>query len=117
MNGGQPNGRSVPLPGSVGGHPVAAPGGSPRVCWGATADSLHQQLADELWEADRTAKPIAPLTERYPDLVIEDAYAIQTINIDRRVAAGQKVIGRKVGLTCSADADSCSAWTSPTSAC
>ena len=64
-----------------------------------TADSLHQQLADELWEADRTAKPIAPLTERYPDLVVEDAYAIQTINIDRRVAAGERIIGRKVGLT------------------
>jgi len=60
---------------------------------------VHQQLADELWEADRTAKPISPLTERFPSLVIEDAYAIQTINIDRRVADGQKIIGRKVGLT------------------
>ena len=60
---------------------------------------LHQDLADELWEADRSAKPVAPLTERYPDLVLDDAYAIQTINIDRRVAAGQRIIGRKVGLT------------------
>jgi 2-oxopent-4-enoate hydratase len=60
---------------------------------------LHQDLADELWEADRSAKPIAPLTERHPDLVLDDAYAIQTINIDRRVAAGQRIIGRKVGLT------------------
>jgi 2-oxopent-4-enoate hydratase len=64
-----------------------------------TADSLRQQLADELWEADRTAKPISPLTDRYPDLVLEDAYAIQTINIDRRIAGGEKAIGRKVGLT------------------
>ena len=64
-----------------------------------TSPDLHQQLADELWEADRTAIPIAPLTERYPDLVIEDAYAIQGINIARRVAAGERVIGRKVGLT------------------
>lgn len=60
---------------------------------------LHQQLADELWEADRTAKPVSPLTERYPDLIVEDAYAIQTINIDRRLAAGERAIGRKVGLT------------------
>jgi len=60
---------------------------------------LHQTLANELWGADRTARAVPPLTERYPDLVLEDAYAIQTINIDRRVSIGQKVIGRKVGLT------------------
>ena len=64
----------------------------------ATA-SLHRELAEELWEADRTAKPVAPLTDRHPDLDIEDAYAIQTLNVDRRVEAGQRVIGRKVGLT------------------
>ena len=63
--------------------------------------ALHQDLADELWEADRSAKPIAPLTDRHDGLDIEDAYAIQSINIERRVAAGQKVIGRKVGLTSS----------------
>jgi 2-keto-4-pentenoate hydratase len=61
--------------------------------------ALHQALADELWEADRSAKPVAPLTGRHPELGIEDAYAIQSINIERRVAAGQRIIGRKVGLT------------------
>jgi 2-oxopent-4-enoate hydratase len=61
--------------------------------------ALHRDLADELWEADRTAKPVAPLTERHPDLVLADAYAIQTLNIERRTAEGQRVIGRKVGLT------------------
>lgn len=73
-------------------------------CYGDPAEvhaaaSLHRELAEELWEADRTAKPVAPLTDRHPDLDIEDAYAIQTVNIDRRVEAGQRVIGRKVGLT------------------
>src|SRR3954452_7611039 len=61
--------------------------------------TLQQELADELWDADRTAKPVAPLTDRYGDLGIEDAYAIQTLNIERRIAAGERVIGRKVGLT------------------
>lgn len=45
------------------------------------------------------ARPVAPLTDRHPDLDVEDAYAIQTINIERRAAAGQRVVGRKVGLT------------------
>ena len=61
--------------------------------------ALHQELADELWEADRTAQPVPPLTDRHPELGIEDAYAIQSINIARRVKAGERVIGRKVGLT------------------
>jgi 2-oxopent-4-enoate hydratase len=61
--------------------------------------ALHRELADELWEADRSAKPVAPLTDRHPDLAISDAYAIQTINITRRREEGQRVIGRKVGLT------------------
>jgi len=82
-------------------HPASLVAG-PRRGGDATdvpAADLHRQLADELWEADRTAKPIDPLTDRYDDLAIEDAYAIQTINIDRRIAEGQRVIGRKVGLT------------------
>lgn len=57
------------------------------------------ELADALWEAERSRRPIAPLTEQYDDLVIEDAYAIQDINVQRRLAAGARVIGRKVGLT------------------
>jgi 2-keto-4-pentenoate hydratase len=56
-------------------------------------------LADALWDAERTRTPIAPLTDRYPDLDVDDAYAIQTRNIDRRVADGARVIGRKIGLT------------------
>jgi 2-oxopent-4-enoate hydratase len=56
-------------------------------------------LADQLWEAEQTRSPIDPLTDRHPGLVIDDAYAIQTHNIDRRLAAGARVVGRKVGLT------------------
>lgn len=60
---------------------------------------LRYQLAEELWTADRTAAPVPPLTNRHPELDIADAYAIQTINIERRLAEGQCVVGRKIGLT------------------
>lgn len=63
------------------------------------SDTLLRELADELWQADRTAEPVPPLTDRHPDLVLDDAYAVQTINIDRRIDAGERVVGRKVGLT------------------
>ena len=56
-------------------------------------------LADALWDAEQTRQPIAPLTEGNPELTIEDAYAIQTHNIERRQTAGAKVGGRKIGLT------------------
>jgi 2-oxopent-4-enoate hydratase len=57
------------------------------------------EIADELFEAATQRRPVEPLTDRYPDLVIEDAYAIQSRVIDRRLADGARVIGRKVGLT------------------
>ena len=62
-------------------------------------------LADALWDAEQTRTPIAPLTDRYSDLDVDDAYAIQTRNIDRRVADGARMIGRKIGLTAKAMQD------------
>ena len=56
-------------------------------------------MADQLWEADQTAVPCDPLTDQHPDLVLEDAYVIQRVNIDRRIANGATERGRKIGLT------------------
>jgi 2-keto-4-pentenoate hydratase len=70
--------------------------------WGSVTSvgtERRAQLADALWEAETSRRPIAPLTEQYDDLVIEDAYAIQDINVQRRIDRGARVIGRKVGLT------------------
>jgi len=56
-------------------------------------------FAEELARATADRQPIEPLTERAPELVVEDAYAIQTRVIERRVAGGARAIGRKIGLT------------------
>jgi 2-keto-4-pentenoate hydratase len=61
--------------------------------------SVVAALADELWRALSTREPVEPLTDRYPDLVIEDAYAIQGAVTKRRIDGGARIIGRKVGLT------------------
>ena len=55
--------------------------------------------AGELYRAATERRTIEPLTDRAPDLSVEDAYAIQTAVIHRRVTAGARMIGRKVGLT------------------
>ena len=56
-------------------------------------------LAERLWRAEADRVAVAPLTADVPDLTVDDAYAIQTMNVERRVRAGAVVRGRKVGLT------------------
>lgn len=60
---------------------------------------MIEKLAESLRNAAASREPSAPLTTEHPDLTIEDAYAIQGINLDRRVEAGARMVGRKIGLT------------------
>lgn len=57
------------------------------------------QIADELAEADRTHTVIERITARYPNATIEDSYAIQGVWRDKNIAAGRRLVGRKIGLT------------------
>ena len=59
----------------------------------------REQIADELAEAERTHAVIPRITARYPDATIDDSYAIQGIWRDKNLAAGRKLVGRKIGLT------------------
>ncbi len=56
-------------------------------------------IADELAEADRTRSVIPRITARYPDATVEDSYAIQGVWRDKNIAAGRRLVGRKIGLT------------------
>jgi 2-oxopent-4-enoate/cis-2-oxohex-4-enoate hydratase len=58
-----------------------------------------QQFGDELFESLRTRLPLEPLTERDPELTLEQAYRIQEYVIGRRLALGDRIIGKKIGLT------------------
>ena len=60
------------------------------------------EVARRLLDAYGTGKPIPPLTSTYDDLTLEDAYAIQLLQIEELVAAGRVVKGHKVGLTSAA---------------
>ena len=62
-------------------------------------------ISQALAEAEASRAPIAPLTSMYPDLTIGDAYQIQLAGVKTRVAAGRKVIGKKIGLTSKAMQD------------
>ena len=56
------------------------------------------ELAEALYAAHRDGEPIDPLTANH-DLTAEDAYAIQSRLVERRVDDGATVVGHKVGLT------------------
>ncbi len=63
-------------------------------------DSTQRTTAAELlWAAERDLAPIGPLTEAFPGIDVVDAYEIQLANIRRKLAAGARVRGHKVGLS------------------
>jgi len=60
---------------------------------------LIERLAQRLDEAARTHIPILPLSESEGLTSVETAYAIQTRWTEMRTVRGEKVLGRKIGLT------------------
>ena len=59
----------------------------------------QQALGDALYTALTSQQTIEPLSTRHPSLTIEDAYAIQQHLLARRIAQGERVIGKKIGVT------------------
>ncbi|ONI82968.1 2-oxo-hepta-3-ene-1,7-dioic acid hydratase [Actinosynnema sp. ALI-1.44] len=56
-------------------------------------------IADELAAAEASRTTVPLLTGRYPDMTIEDSYAVQNEWRRRGIAAGRRPVGRKIGLT------------------
>lgn len=57
------------------------------------------KIAAELFQAQRQRSTVEPLTERYPALTTEDAYAIQQHLASWYREIGQTIIGHKIGVT------------------
>lgn len=56
-------------------------------------------LGDELYAALRRREPVAPLSAREPGITIDDAYQISRRMLDRRLGDGERVVGKKIGVT------------------
>ena len=62
--------------------------------------NLFQNAADLLWKAEETKSPCKPIRELFDvPLTIEEAYEIQSINTKRYLSLGNRIVGRKIGLT------------------
>ena len=64
-----------------------------------------EQFGDALYDAMITRETIDPLTEQAPGIQVEDAYQISLRMLERRTAAGEHVIGKKIGVTSKAVMD------------
>lgn len=57
------------------------------------------KLVEEIVEAENKRSLAPSISFRYPDFTIDDAYRVQMRLMERKVEAGEKVIGKKAGLT------------------
>jgi len=58
-----------------------------------------QNAAQQHHTAEKLGVPMQAFSLQYPDMTIEDGYAVQAAWVKLKEAEGRKIIGRKVGLT------------------
>ena len=58
-----------------------------------------QHYGNELYQSLQSRQAVAPLTDREPDITLADAYQIQLHFIQCRLDAGERVVGKKIGVT------------------
>jgi 2-oxo-hept-3-ene-1,7-dioate hydratase len=63
------------------------------------SEADRHKAADILIAAEKARKQAVQLSKTWPDITIDDAYAISTEVANRKIAAGARLIGHKVGLT------------------
>lgn len=60
---------------------------------------MINDLAEELHGALEARQLVEPVTTRFPDLTLEEAYRISAQMLARREEAGETLVGYKIGLT------------------
>jgi 2-oxo-hept-3-ene-1,7-dioate hydratase len=63
------------------------------------SDREKQTAAEALLQAEKERKVIPQLSHSYPAMTLEDAYDVQRRWAAARIAAGARLVGRKIGLT------------------
>ena len=62
-------------------------------------EKQHITIADELAQAEKDRSMVPLLTARFPEMSIEDSYAVQREWVRRGIEDGRRLVGRKIGLT------------------
>lgn len=64
-----------------------------------TSSETIRDAADRLFTAATSGKPTAPIRDLLAPGDVAAAYAVQALNTERALAAGRRLVGRKIGLT------------------
>ena len=62
-------------------------------------NAFIQHAAERLDQAERSREQVRQFSLEQPAITIEDAYAIQRAWVAKKIAAGRKLVGHKIGLT------------------
>ena len=59
----------------------------------------RHRAAEEILRAERERRAIPQLSKTFPKMEIEDAYRVQELWAEDRIAMGARITGHKIGLT------------------
>ena len=68
-------------------------------------ETVISMLGRELFDALQARESISPLVSRYPEISIDEAYRVSLAFLAHRENGGQRVIGKKIGVTSKAVQD------------
>ena len=63
------------------------------------SEQTIESISRDLYSAERDRRTLRPITETYPEIDIDTAYRIQLALIQLKDADGEKIVGKKIGLT------------------
>ena len=59
----------------------------------------RRRAAEDILRAETERKAIPQLSRTFPNMEIEDAYRVQDLWAEARIAKGARMVGHKIGLT------------------
>ena len=57
------------------------------------------EISRDVTEAGKTGTPVTYVTETFPQITVQEAYAVQFRSLQTRLGNSEVIVGRKIGLS------------------